>query len=687
MLRRFAVLLILLAAAAGARAQVTSDFSLVLNPVLNIPLAPKLADGTPFYTIGGGISIKGEYVMPFAQYLFAGVGLSADFAPLNSAGKAVTFLALGPEVGVRYSPLQRLTLKLAGFGGMYFGMVEAGTVIDPYFGGLLDVSYLLTPAFSLGTGAAYKQMQTPDGAVYQGIGVNLGAQYHIGAGRKRADLQITPNILPIFPLFYSYYDKNPAGSLRMRNVERGDLEAVKVSFFVKEYMVQPKLCAELPKLARGQEVDVPVYALFKENIFSVTEGTKVAGDIAVEYKYLGRELSNSYPVTVTVNNRNAMTWDDNRKAAAFVTAKDPLVLSFGKRVASSVDAGGRTSFSGKFRVAMGLFEALSSYGLGYIQDPTTPYAELSENKEALDYLQFPGQTLAYKAGDCDDLAILYCALLEAVGVQTAFVTAPGHIFMAFDMEMDPEQAGKTFQNPGDLIFRDGRTWVPVEITLVRDGFLKAWAIGAKEWREASGADQVGFYPVREAWKTYEPVGFSEVKEAILLPDSEKMLKDYQRELERFISGEVQPRAAKLREELKKSPASPKLLNTLGVLYARFGLLDEAAAEFQKILKGGEVASALINLGNVAYLKGDSKAALGYYTRALRKAPDSSAALLGVARTSYALEDYDSMNQAMAKLKASDPEAAAKFSYLGSGGGGTARASEAGLREVDEWTDE
>ena len=32
------------------------------------------------------------------------------------------------------------------------------------------------------------------------------------------------------------------------------------------------------------------------------------------------------------------------------------------------------------------------------------------------------QTLEYRAGDCDDLSILYSALLESVGVETAFIT-------------------------------------------------------------------------------------------------------------------------------------------------------------------------------------------------------------------------------------------------------------------------
>jgi tetratricopeptide (TPR) repeat protein len=182
------------------------------------------------------------------------------------------------------------------------------------------------------------------------------------------------------------------------------------------------------------------------------------------------------------------------------------------------------------------------------------------------------------------------------------------------------------------------------------------------------------------------VGFSEIKEAIMLPDSDRMLKDYKGELERFIGNEVQPRASKLKEELRKNPNNAKLLNSLGVLYARFSMLDEAAGEFQKILKGGDFPAALVNLGNIAYLKEEMKAALAYYNRALKKAPDSWAALLGVARASYEMEDYNSVDGALAQLRATNPSAASKFSYLNSGGE-TARAAEAGKMEVEEWTEE
>ena len=81
-------------------------------------------------------------------------------------------------------------------------------------------------------------------------------------------------------------------------------------------------------------------------------------------------------------------------------------------------------------MALGIFEALRLYGMNYVRDPGSAYDLLSVDSMAVDYLQFPYQTLQYKAGDCDDLSILYCTLLEAVGIETAFVTVPGHIYMA-----------------------------------------------------------------------------------------------------------------------------------------------------------------------------------------------------------------------------------------------------------------
>ena len=258
-------------------------------------------------------------------------------------------------------------------------------------------------------------------------------------------------------------------------------EKLRVSFYAKQYMDAPRLSAEFPVLKSGESREIPVYALFNDSIFRVTEGTKAAGEVVIEYYYLGRKTEKRVPVTVDVQNRNAMTWDDDRKAAAFVTAKDPVILGFAKGIASMVRADqGTAGVSLEFRTGLALFQALKEYGMGYAIDPSTPFVATSSSETTVDFLQFPNQTLAYRAGDCDDLSVMYCSLLEAIGIPSAFVTTPGHIYVAFNTGLSPENAAKMFQDSGDFIVREGSVWIPVEVTIVKDGFVQ---IGRASCRE------------------------------------------------------------------------------------------------------------------------------------------------------------------------------------------------------------
>lgn len=687
MKRRTLLLGVFICAAAITHAQVTSDFTLTASPVVNIPMGPALSDGTPFYSIGGGVSLKGEYALPFAQFLYTGLVFDADLIPINSSTKSITLLSLGPEVGVQFYPIPRFGLKLAGYGGYYAGMVQAGTVINPFAGGLVDLSYLLNTSLSIGLGASFKYNFTPTGPIYQGLGVNVGVQYHVGAGGGSGYLRVEPQILPIFPLFYSFYDKNPAGTLIIRNTAAGSVQDVTVSFLVKQFMEEPKVSWQWKELARGEEKTVPIFALFKDTILQVTEATKVAGQIIVTYKYLGSEISNNYPVTVGINNRNGMTWDDTNKAAAFVTANDPIVRSFTARAVPDARAKGRAAVNATFRSAMALFTAMNVHGVSYLPDPSTSFGDKVANKSAVDYLQFPAQTLDVRAGDCDDLSILYAALLESAGIETAYITAPGHIYMAFNVQMDPQSAKNIFGHPEDLIFKGDQTWIPVEITRVKDGFLRAWQTGAQEWRAATASNTVEFFPIHTAWGTYAPANTGDrLNVSVTPPDSIRIFSAYTAELNKFYVADFQPRVSRIQADLGTRKDDPKLLNKLGVLYARFGMLDDAQRQFEAVItRNGEVPSTLINLGNIAYLGGKHEIALDYFTRALARAPQSSTALQGVAMAGYELGNSDAVQNALAQLKKEDPAAIERLAAQGIGTGGSGRAASAD-KEVDTWSE-
>lgn len=113
---------------------------------------------------------------------------------------------------------------------------------------------------------------------------------------------------------------------------------------------------------------------------------------------------------------------------------------------------------------------MRKYGIEYKVDPDSSYAQLSENETATDYLQFPVQTLDYQTGDCDDMSILYSSMLEAVSVETAFITTPGHIYIAFNLGLNKKQAQRIFSNTENIIFMEGKGWIPVEVTALKAVF-------------------------------------------------------------------------------------------------------------------------------------------------------------------------------------------------------------------------
>jgi tetratricopeptide (TPR) repeat protein len=322
----------------------------------------------------------------------------------------------------------------------------------------------------------------------------------------------------------------------------------------------------------------------------------------------------------------------------------------------------------------------------YVVDPKTPYTELSEKKTSVDFLQFPRQTLEYRAGDCDDLSILYAALLESVGIKTAFITVPGHIFIAFNLDVLPEEARKGFVQTDDLIFVGNSSWVPLEVTERSAGFTKAWEKAAKEWRDYTARGQARFYDMHESWDIYEPVGLPGTPGDLVVPTESRIVSAFQKEMTRFVQKELDPQVTKLEAEIKKSGTTPALQNRLGVLYARYGFADKAQAEFLKALVKQEYLPALVNMGNLYYLRENWTKALEFYERAARNAKDNASVQLSIARTQYQLGNAALAKKAFDQAKSLDAGLAAKYTYLESGDAESARSGEADTNGAVPWQD-
>jgi tetratricopeptide (TPR) repeat protein len=466
------------------------------------------------------------------------------------------------------------------------------------------------------------------------------------------------------------------------------VDSVTIKTFVNQFMDTPKVCSENMTLQPGESMDIELFALFNNTVLQITEATKVAVEISIDYSVEGESNSVSRVETLTIYDRNAVTWDDDRKAAAFISSKDPSVLGIAKNIAGIVSKRGSKALNKNLLMGMGIHAALPVLGLSYVIDPQTPYEELSQQTDVVDFLQFPRQTLYYRAGDCDDLSILYCSFLEAVGIETAFITVPGHIFIAFSTGMESDEARTSFSRVDDLIYHNGKAWIPVEITMLNDGFLPAWREGAKEWRENSTRDFARIYPVHEAWELYKPTGIAAGVEGMQLASLEAVSESFYSEMSSYISQEIYPEVTHIRELMEKRGESPKYLNKLGVIHGRYGLYDQAEEHFLRALEQQPYAPALMNIGNLLFMRAEYLKALGYYSQALEQNPEDATRILSLARCNHELENYGTVRGQYAELRRIDPELAEKFAYLDLRGEEAGRAADsAGIKELVIWVDE
>jgi hypothetical protein len=482
----------------------------------------------------------------------------------------------------------------------------------------------------------------------------------------------------VFPVLFKYYDTHPLGRLTLSNAGGRDVEGLEVRLEVQGYMDAPKLSSRIERLKKGESAAVELLALFNEKVLEVTEGTKAIAQVIVDYKVAGRDARDTETLTIEMYDRNALRWDDDRKIAAFVTAKDDEVLRFAKAAAVALGTAQRYAVSGNLQKGMVALGALREIGITYVVDPSSSYKDFSAKKgAAVDYVQFPRQTLQFKAGDCDDLSATYCALLEAIGVSTAFITVPGHIFTAFRLEMPANEARTAFRSSDTLILRpDGSSWVPVETTALKEGFLEAWERGARQWREGSLSGQAGFFQTEEAWNDYQPVAFNIGGAQAAVPSQESMARSLDEQMKLFVEREIGEREKELLGEASRKQGDPQSLNNLGVLYARYGLLDKAAAQFNAALKRGEYAPALLNLGHLRYLQGKPEEALRHYQRAMALQPDNARAALAASRASHQLGNFGDAKRQFDRLAALDPKLAEQYNYLAQRDQETARAADA-----------
>lgn len=302
-------------------------------------------------------------------------------------------------------------------------------------------------------------------------------------GRKRELFRVKGArviVNDLYPAYAQFYNTYPLAFVTVQNTAGYPIE-VNVRSMIAGYSERPKDTG-FTRLAKGETKDIPVTAILGAQLRRTTQRAAAALDLKIEAR-AGAKAQKEISAAIMIHSRNAWNGEID-KLGFFVTPEEEPVLHFTRALqrSSSRDNGSAVE---NVRLAAVVFDSLQRLEIRYQRDPNIPFYKD-------DRVQFAGETLSLRAGDCDDLTVLYASLLESLGIHTAFVDvqAPqknfGHLYLMFDAGVEAGAAESISGNPKRYIVRENQrgrqtVWIPIETTLMAQGFEEAWKAGALEY--------------------------------------------------------------------------------------------------------------------------------------------------------------------------------------------------------------
>ena len=640
------------------------DVLFSLYPHATVPL------GSEKHSIEYGMGFGGS--MAFKPIKYFSLNVFGDYMTLSLPNvKSISVLDGGAGASYHVPVSDRININA----GLNIGAYRAqfnSTLSGITAGMNIGISYKINPVVSVDMAAKVSHYAAGNTALLNGMSAVPGITVNLSEmfGKKTSIRMETKEVKPVFPVLYSWYETNPFGTITITNEEDAKIQDVRVSFYQPQYMGHPNVCGVIDQLGKGESLDVNLTAFFNEHMLEMTEKNDTQAIINIEYTCLGQKRNCEYAMVVPVYGRNNMSWSDDRRASVFVSSKDPAAMWFAKYIASIAHENMRNGVPDNIQYAMAIFDTLDQFGLNYVIDPSSAFED-NVGTESIDFLQFPYQTLMYRGGDCDDISILVCSLFEAIGINTAFITIPGHIYMAFDSGLYKREAIEQFGSLDNFIVHGSEVWVPLEITLTDEGFNKAWRVGAREWKVAERNGTAALYKMRDSWQVYKPVNVPDAGASFTLPDPDIVAKIFSHSVDEWILREIEPKIQGYNAILAKRK-DDRIQNSLGALYARYGLFSQAEEQFRPLRRKGYMP-AILNTANMYFAKKDYERAEKWYKEVLKKDRSNTLAFLGVARCCYELENYDECDLAYLKVRKMDEALASKYSYLGAFENKTGRA--------------
>lgn len=482
---------------------------------------------------------------------------------------------------------------------------------------------------------------------------------------------IDVRIKEIFPSLYKNYGdvtQLPIGEIILTNntPQPAPPGSVTVSFIIPDIMNEPTQL-KVPALVGFSNAPIKVTALFDETkILAVSEDTKMQATVVMKYRQNGEDKEVNRQVQVVVHGRNAISWSDKRRLASFVSPNVDALINYNKQSDVIFRDAPAFGLNKVLLKAIQVFTVLNKSKFVYSPDPEQSFALVTTNTEILDYLQYPAETLKRKSGDCDDLVTVFCGLLENAGITTAYVDVPGHVFMAFDSGIKPDEVAKAGFEQKDVIVLYEKVWIPVETTLLgTQSFLTAWKSAAERYyKEMTKGNFPEIVPLGDARKVYNPSNFVPVDFKEEPPASAEVLAEYQQQVTELLTRTKREVLKEMENRYKNEPENVFVKNKYAMLLAQIGKDSEADKVLLEALSLSPGNPAVLNnLGNVAYFRGDADRAIDFFTKAANALESDGEIYINLAKACLLKNDKAQAKSYYDKAIGLDNNLASIYDYL------------------------
>ena len=354
-------------------------------------------------------------------------------------------------------------------------VIDSELMYGAYFGGGMNV--MIASWFALNFDLKYHAVDFQLEKGYSGLEFGAGFSFMWGAHREIfvvKDIKLI--VSDLYPAYYQFYNLYPIALITLKNVAGYPIE-VNIKSTIDPYSERPGFTG-FQRIGSGKTVDVPVTVILGSRLLDVTSREPAVLDLEITAR-AGKTHVRSLSAPIVVHNKNAWNGDVD-KLDIFVTPDDEDILVRSRGFLKNLE-----THNDKMAMAEIIFDRLSESGIGYKSDPNIPFYRD-------DRVQYAGETLEIGGGDCDDLVVLYASFLESVGISTAFVDVRypekeiAHLYLLFDTGIDADEGYRIASNEKRYIVRerpDGSStaWIPVETTLIAEGFNAAWEAGASAY--------------------------------------------------------------------------------------------------------------------------------------------------------------------------------------------------------------